>query len=103
METTAYATVINANRPGLWPCHGRYADKQVMPNARHSSDGEEPYVKQKLFQTTQTTTKLYTRPLLSRRILRGAVTLTTRSQMGRPETKEQTCRKFNKKTKPHSN
>jgi len=46
--------------------------------------------KQKLFQTTQTTTKLYTRlvwgaPLLSRRILRGAVSLTHRTQTGRPE------------------
>jgi len=43
-----------------------------------------------LFQTTQTTTKLYTRlvwsaPLLSRRILRGAVSLTLRTQIGRPE------------------
>ena len=46
--------------------------------------------KQKLFQTTQTTTKLYTRlvlgaPLLSRRILRGAVSLTLRTQIGRPD------------------
>ena len=43
-----------------------------------------------LFQTTQTTTKLYTRlmwgaPLLSRRILRGAVSLTLRTQIGKPE------------------
>ena len=101
MEPIAYTTVINANKPGLWPCHGRYADKQVMPKARHNSDGEDH--QQKLFQTTQTTTKLYTRPLLSRRILRGAVTLTLRTQMGGPETKEQTCRKINRKTKPHSN
>jgi len=46
--------------------------------------------KQKLFQTTQATTKLYTRlvwgaPLLSRLILRGAVSLTLRTQIGRPE------------------
>ena len=46
--------------------------------------------KQKLFETNQTTTKLYTRlvwgaPLLSRRILRGAVSLTLRTQIGRPE------------------
>ena len=46
--------------------------------------------KQKLFQTTQTTMKLYTRlvwgaPLLSRRILRAAVSLTLRTQLGRPE------------------
>ena len=45
---------------------------------------------QKLFQTTQTTMKLYTRlvcgaPLLARRILRGAVSLTLRAQIGRPE------------------
>ena len=64
--------------------------------------------KQKLFQTTHTTTKLYTRlargaPLLSRRILRVAVSLTLRTQIGRPETKEQTFRKFNMKTKPQSN
>ena len=49
METIAYTTVINANRPGLWPCHERHADKQVMPKARHNSDGEEPYVKTKVF------------------------------------------------------
>ena len=39
-----------------------------------------------MFQTTQTTTKLYTSlvwgaPLLSRRILRGAVSLTLRTQI----------------------
>ena len=83
MEPIAYTTVINANRPGLWPCHEGYADKQVTPKAKHNSDGEEPYEKQKLLQTTQTTTKLCTRPLLSRRILRGAVPLTLRAQMGR--------------------
>ena len=64
--------------------------------------------KQKLFQTAYTTTKLYTRlargaPLLSRRILRVAVSLTLRTQIGRPETKEQTFRKMNMKTKPQSN
>jgi len=42
MEIIAYATVMNANRSGLWPCHERYADKQVTPKARHGSDGEEP-------------------------------------------------------------
>ena len=42
MEIITYATVMNANRPGLWPCHERYADKQVTPKARHNSDGEEP-------------------------------------------------------------
>ena len=46
--------------------------------------------KQKLLQTTQTPMKLYTRlvwgaPLLSRRILRGAVSLTLRTQIGKPE------------------
>ena len=40
METIAYATVINADRPGLWPCHDRYADKQVTPKARHTSLGK---------------------------------------------------------------
>ena len=62
---------------------------------------------QRLFQTTHTTTKLYSRlvrgaPLLSRRILRVVVSLTLRTQIGRPETKEQTFRKFNMKTKPQS-
>ena len=42
MELIAYTTVMNANRSGLWPCHERYADKQVTPHARHNSDGEEP-------------------------------------------------------------
>jgi hypothetical protein len=45
METIAYATVINANRPGLWPCHEHYSDKQVSLKARHSSHGEVPYEK----------------------------------------------------------
>ena len=48
METIAYATVTNANRPGLWPCHERCVDKQVTPKARHNSDGEEPYEKTKV-------------------------------------------------------
>ena len=60
---------------------------------------------QKLFQTTHTTSKLYSRlargaPLLSRRILRVAVSFTLRTQIGRPETKEQIYRKLNMKTKP---
>ena len=43
-----------------------------------------------MLQTTETTMKIYTRlvwgaPLLSRRILRGAVSLTLRTQKGRPE------------------
>jgi len=42
-------------------------------------------------------------PLLSRRILRGAVSLTLRTKIWRPETKEQTFRKFNMKTKSQSN
>ena len=45
MDPIAYTTVINANRPGLWPCHEGYADNQVTPKARHNSDGEEPYEK----------------------------------------------------------
>ena len=48
METIAYTTVINANRLGVWPCHERYADKQVTPKARHNSEGEEPYEKTKI-------------------------------------------------------
>ena len=40
MEIIAYAIVMNANKSGLWPCHERYADKQVTPKARHNSDGE---------------------------------------------------------------
>jgi len=48
MDTIAYTTVVNANRPGLWPCHQRYADKQVTPKVRHNSDGEEPYEKTKV-------------------------------------------------------
>ena len=63
--------------------------------------------KQKWFQTTQTTTKWYTRlacgaQLLSRRILRGVVSPTLRAQIGRPETKEQTSRNLNMKTKPQA-
>ena len=45
IETIAYATVINANSPGFWPGHERYADKQVTPKARHNSHGEVPYEK----------------------------------------------------------
>ena len=48
METIAYATVGNANRPGLWPCHERYANKQVTPKARHNSYGEVPSEKTKV-------------------------------------------------------
>jgi len=48
MVTIANTTVINANRPGLWPCHERYADKQVTPKARHNTYGEEPYEKTKV-------------------------------------------------------
>ena len=42
-------------------------------------------------------------PLLLRRILRGAVSLTLRTQIWRPESKEQTFRKFYMKTKLQSN
>ena len=48
LETIAYATVISANRPGLWPCLERYADKQVTRKARHNIDGVEPYEKTKV-------------------------------------------------------
>ena len=48
METITCATAINDNRPGFWPCHERYADKQVTPKPRHNSDGEEPYEKTKV-------------------------------------------------------
>ena len=50
MEPIAYTTVINANRPGLWPCHEGYAEKQVTSKARHNSDGEVPYEKTKVAQ-----------------------------------------------------
>ena len=76
MQSIACDTVITANRPGPWPYHERYADKQVTPKARHNSHDEAPYEKkQRFFQTTQATTRLYTRlawgaPLLSRRVLR---------------------------------
>ena len=33
---------IHCHGNNLWPCHERYADKQVTPKARHNSDGEEP-------------------------------------------------------------
>ena len=67
--------MINANRPGLWPCNERYAAKQVTPKARHNSHDDVSYEKQKMFQATQATTRLYTKlawgaPLLSRRVLR---------------------------------
>ena len=48
METISYATVINANRRALWPCHEHYADKQVMPKARNNCQGEVPYEKTKV-------------------------------------------------------
>ena len=50
MGSIAYATVINANRPSLWPCHECYADKQVTPEARHYSADEVPYEKTKVVQ-----------------------------------------------------
>ena len=37
------------NRPGLWQCHERYADKQVTPKPRHCSHGEMPYEKRNSF------------------------------------------------------
>ena len=43
MATITYGTVVNANRPGLWLCHDRYADKRVTPTAKHNSQGEVPY------------------------------------------------------------
>ena len=103
METITYATVINANRPGLWQCHECYADKQVTPKPRHCNHGEMPYEKRNsFFQTTQTLTIWYPRfacgaPILSRRVLRCVVSLTIRTQIGRPETKEQIFRKFRMK------
>ena len=48
METIVYATVINANRPGLWPCHERYADKQATPKPRYNRHGEVPNEKTKV-------------------------------------------------------
>ena len=48
METIAYATVSNANRPDIWPCHERYTDKQVTPKAIHKCHGEVPYEKTKV-------------------------------------------------------
>ena len=51
METIAYATVINANRPGIWPCHERYADKQETPKANNNNrkqynyDMEQSYIR----------------------------------------------------------
>ena len=65
-----------ANRPDLWPCLECYADKELTPKARHNSHDEVLYEKKMLFQTTQTTTRWYTRlawgaPLFSRRVLRG--------------------------------
>ena len=67
-----------------------YANKHVTPKARHNITMMAKGRKQKLFQTTQTAMILYTRlvwgaTLLSRRILRGVVSLTLRTQIGRPE------------------
>ena len=109
MQSIACDTVITANRPGPWPYHERYADKQVTPKARHNSHDEAPYEKkQRFFQTTQATTRLYTRlawgaPLLSRRVLRVFFSFTLRNQIRRPETKQQTFGNFSMKTKPQSN
>ena len=47
MQSIACDTVITANRPGPWPRHERYADKQVTPKARHNSRDEVPYEKNK--------------------------------------------------------
>jgi hypothetical protein len=47
MQSIACDTVITANRPGPWPYHERYADKQVTPKARHNSHDEAPYEKNK--------------------------------------------------------
>ena len=47
MQSIACDTVITANRPGPWPCHERYADKQVTPKARHSIHDEVRYEKNK--------------------------------------------------------
>ena len=47
-NSIAYDTVINANRPGIWPCHERYADRQVTPKARHNSHSELPSAKTKV-------------------------------------------------------
>jgi len=91
MEIIAYAAVINANRAGVFE-----HVKTAMPTKRYRQKLDITVMakshrrKQKLFQTTQTATKLYTRlvwgaPLLSRRNLRRAVLLTLRTQIGRPE------------------
>ena len=48
MQSIACDTVITANRPGPWPCHERYADKQITPKARHNSNEEVPYEKTKV-------------------------------------------------------
>ena len=47
MQSIACDTVITANRPGPWPRHERYSDKQVTPKARHNSHDEVPYEKNK--------------------------------------------------------
>ena len=75
MEPIAYDTLMNANRTGHWPCHGRYAEKRVMLKAAHTNHCELSYEKQKFFQTTQETTRVYVRlvwdaPLLSRCVAR---------------------------------
>ena len=75
MQSIACDAVITANRPGPWPCHERYADKQVTPKPRHNSHDEVPYEKTKVLPNYPQTTRLYTRlargaPLLSRRVLR---------------------------------
>ena len=75
VQSIACETVITVNRSGPWPFQERHADKQVTPKARHNSHDEVPYEKKRFFQTTQATTRLYTRlgwgaPLLSRRVLR---------------------------------
>ena len=106
METIAYATVINANRPGLWPCHEHYSDKQVSLKARHSSHGEVPYEKKnnscsKLHrQLRDDMLDLRGMHHFSHRVLRGVVSLALRTQAGRHETKEQIFRKFNMNKKP---
>ena len=63
MQSIACDTVITANRPGPWPRHERYADKQVTPKARHNSRDEVPYEKKTkvLPNYPGKLTRLYTR------------------------------------------
>ena len=109
MQSIVCDTVITANRPGPWPYHERYAEKQVTLKARHDCHDEVPYEKKKK-GSSKLPRQLHDYILdlrgvhhFPRVVFSEFLSFTLRNQIGRPETKQQTFGKFNMKTKPQSN